>query len=205
MKKNAVALVLLMGLLLVPSLAFARGGGGLEYFVNMGSDILGGVTLPDAFMTDYVSGTIMGVSGYGYGINRGGWKIGGFGTFFYTAPLGLDIPAYDTRVISAVGGIGGVISGGHGRLGPFTFALNTRLGAGGMGIELFWPGGLDGWNYWSGSFLLYGSADVEVGIVFVPAMMVSVYAGVQGIVPIPYVVAACAVPSMGLRITWGAF
>jgi hypothetical protein len=205
MKKPLISFVMVLALLLVPSVTFARGGGGFEYFINMGSDVLGGVPLPAGLMTDYVSGTVMGLSGYGYGITRGGWKVGGFGTFFYTAPISESLPAYDMTVTDAIGGIGGVISGGYGRLGPFTFALNTRLGVGGMGVEMIWPSDEYDWTYWSGAVLLYGSADLEVGMIFVPAMMVSAYAGVQAIVTVSYVMVPVVVPTMGIRITWGRF
>lgn len=204
MKKTLVSFVLLFTVL-TPSLTFARGGGGVEYFTNMGSDLLGSVRLPDALVTDYISGSFMGMSAYGYGITRGGWKIGGFGTFFYSAPISLVMDAYDITVNQVAGGIGGVISGGHGRLGPFTFALNTRLGAGGVGFESTWDDDPYAWSYWSGAFALYGAADVEVGLVFVPAMMVSAYAGVQALVTVAYAVVPIIVPTMGVRVTWGKF
>lgn len=205
MEKRLGICVLLALLLLVPCLAEARGGGGIEYLTNPGTDILGSVGLPDGSLLVLPTGTVEAVSGFGYGVTRGGWKIGGFGTFFATEPMAVSVPYLGT-VTRAIGGFGGVISGGQGRLGPLLFALNLRLGAGGMGVAYTWaPVGMDPMPVGAGTFALFGSLDAELGLIMVPAMAVSVYAGVSGLVTLGYAIVPVAVPTMGVRITWGRF
>jgi hypothetical protein len=58
----------------------------------------------------------------------------------------------------------------------------------------------------SGAFAMYGAVDAEVGIVFVPAMMISVFAGIDGLLPITaFFFPFMASPVAGVRVTWGAF
>ncbi len=58
----------------------------------------------------------------------------------------------------------------------------------------------------TGTFALFGSVDAELGFIVVPAMLVSVYAGIDAVAPIsPFFVALLAVPTFGARITWGRF
>jgi hypothetical protein len=204
MKYGRLALVL-AALLCVPSLAFAGGGGGLEYMTNTGPDVLSFSGVPSWFLASPSTGTVNGVSGFGYGVTRGGFKIGGFGTFFAAGPFDFPVPWASTVYTNAIGGFGGIITGGYGRLGPFALSLNLRLGSGG-----FWVSGTSSSHgspmpSWSGSGAAFGALDLEAGVVVVPAMMVSVYAGVSGFVSFPYMIIPAAAPTMGVRMTWGRF
>jgi hypothetical protein len=162
--------------------------------------------LPDGTLMPLPTGSTVGLTGFGYGVTRGGWKIGGFGTFFYTGALSVPLPALGGTLTGAVGGFGGVISGGQGRLGPLVYALNMRLGAGGMGISYLWTAAVPSpVPVTGGTFALFGSLDAELGLIVVPAMLVSAYAGVQALVTLPIVVIPLAVPTVGIRVTWGRF
>ena len=204
MKNRGRALVL-AALLCVPGLAFAGGGGGIEYITNIGPDVLALPGLPRYFLDSPTTGTVIGASGFGYGITRGGWKIGGFGTFFAAGPFDFEVPYASMVYHGATGAFGGVLSGGFGRVGPFALSLELRLGAGGFVVSgtSTWDG--DPMPSLGGSFAAFGSLDAELGLVVVPAMMLSVYAGVSGFVSLPYLVIPAAAPTMGVRITWGRF
>ncbi len=174
----------------MPCLSYATGGGGIEYMANIGPDLLP-LQLPGSISLQ--SGSVAAFSGFGYGVTRGGWKIGGFGLFFYANDISAYIPDVGT-VTDAMAWYGGLISGGQARLGPLRLSLNLRLGAG-MAFADFLP---------TASF--YGSVDGEIGLLFVPAMLVSAYAGVGAIasvVGLDLVPAASVIA--GVRITWGSF
>ena len=206
MRKHLVLGGFCVVLLLAPCLAFAGGGGGIEYVTNPGPDILGSLLPAGSPLLRMPTGTVQAVSGFGYGVTYDGWKIGGFGTFFTTgAPLSLDVPTLGT-VTRVIGGFGGIISGGQGRLGPLLFSVNLRLGAGGMGVGYLWyPAGMSPIPVGPGTFALFGSVDAEVGLITFPAMAISAYAGVNGILALGYAIVPVAVPTMGVRITWGSF
>jgi hypothetical protein len=205
MKRAAKLLLMLVALSSAPIVSFANGGGGVEYFTNAGSDLLG----PSFFsggLVDLTTGSITSLSAFGYGVTHGGWKIGGFGTGFYAKNLSLVIPEGDMTVNRSAGAFGGVISGGAGRLGLIGYSVNTRLGAGGLAVEGIWTGGSGLSPMTAGVFSLYASVDAEAGIILVPAMLVSVYVSIDAIVPIaPYFIAFLAVPTLGARISWGRF
>jgi hypothetical protein len=202
MKKGCIALSVL---LLLPLVAYAGGGGGIEYLTNPGPEIMNALNLPSGSLASLPTGTVNSVSLFGYGITRGGWKIGGFGSFFYTLPIDMTIPEFGYKVTGAAGGFGDIISGGYQRIGPLTLALNLRLGAGGMGIRYVWTDqGQNPFPSSVGTFILHGAVDGELGIILVPAMMVSVFAGVDAIVAMPAFVPV-PVPDIGVRVTWGKF
>ena len=182
-------LLVILGCLALPCLAFAYGGGGFEYFTNVGPDLL--PSLNSTSLVTLPSGSVLGASAFGYGVTAGGWKIGGFGMFFYTDGLSIPIP-YLGRVDNASGWVAGVLSGGQARLGPFRLSLNFRMGAG-MAFADWFP-----------TAALYGSVDGEVGILFVPAMLLSAYTGIGVIAPFLYngPVPMGAIIA-GIRITWG--
>ncbi len=181
--------LVILACLALPSLAFAYGGGGIEYLANVGPDLL--PSLSSSSLVPLPSGSVSGISAFGYGVTPGGWKIGGFGLLFYTNDLPVTVPELG-RVDSALGWYGGVLSGGQARLGPFRFSLNLRLGAGMAFAD------------WMPTASLYGSIDGEVGVLFVPAMLISFYTGVSAIAPFLYngPVPMGAVVA-GVRITWG--
>ena len=203
MKNMAVKAILLAGLLLVPVLAQAAGGGGVEYMTSIGPDVTSSFGLPSSLVS-FPTGAAAAVTGFGYGVTRGGWKIGGFGTFFSTEPLAVPLAPLGT-LTGAIGGFGGIISGGQGRVGPFVLSLNMRLGAGGMGVSYLWATGAGEVPVVGGTFALFGSLDAELGVIVFPAMLVSAYAGVQALVSLPLAVVPLAVPTAGIRVTWGRF
>lgn len=196
--------VFIVALLAAPCVAQARGGGGVEYFTNAGPDLLG-AGVSSGLLLPFGTETVQGLSGFGYGITRGGWKIGGFGTFFFTLPVSVPIAALGGTLQGAMGGFGGIISGGHARWGPGTFALNMRLGVGGIGVQYEWLSSGAARTITDGSVVLYAAAEAEIGLVVVPAMMISVHGGMDALVTLSYVVVPVAVPTMGVRITWGRF
>lgn len=196
--------VLLVAFAMLPGLVYASGGGGIEYLTNVGPDLLPSLALPGG--VSLPTGSVIGFSGFGYGVTRGGWKIGGFGLFLYTDNVSVPVPSLSSSVNGAVAGFGGVISGGQARLGPFRLSLNLRLGAGVIGVRLPYehmsPMMMD-----AGTACLFGSIDGEVGLLFVPAMLVSVYGGLGSIAPIIPFYGPVPIASFiaGVRITWGSF
>jgi hypothetical protein len=184
---------------------FANGGGGVEYFTNAGSDLIGKGFFGGS-MVDFPTGSVSALSAYGFAVTRRGWKIGGFATGLFAQDLSLAIPEAGMSVDRAAGGFGGIISGGAGRWGPVGFAINTRLGAGGLAVEGSWTGGSEPSPMIAGVFSLFASVEAEVGIIVVPAMLVSVYCGLDAVAPLsPYFFAVLAAPTFGARITWGRF
>jgi len=190
--------------------AYPGGGGGVELYTNMDAALLSGVGIPTAALVDLPQGSAYGVGGFGYGIDRHGWKIGGFGKAIFMGGPSLPLSMRNAQVVvnSVAGGIGGLISGGHGRIGPLDLSINCRLGVGGLAVS--------GWisrqgfaPYLSniGIVALYGAADMEVGVHFFPAMMISAFAGIESLAPIAYGADLVIVPTptMGIRLTWGSF
>ena len=149
--------------LLLPCLAFAGGGGGIEYLSNVGPDLLPGIALPGVSLQ---SGSVAGLSGFGYGVTRGGWKIGGFGTFLYSDGISVPVPSLHTSAAGAVAGFGGVLSGGQAKLGPFRLSLNLRLGGGGIGVRFPYPRTDMPMMMDAGTACLVASVDGEVGLLF---------------------------------------
>lgn len=188
--------------------AYPGGGGGVEYVASIETSAIARLGLPTGGMLDLPSGAARGVGGFGYAVNRRGWKFGGFGTFLYVNGLSLYVPHTTTTVTQAFGGIGGLISGGHGRIGPLDLSINCRLGVGGLVVSAeSAAGGYGTHRSTSGVIGLYGSLDGEVGLHLFPAMMVSFFTGVDGIAPIPYGDGLTVLPApvVGIRLTWGDF
>ncbi len=126
--KPAIKIVLaLFVFALVPAALFANGGGGVEYITNAGSDVLG-TTLFRGSIIDMPTSSVTALSAFGFGLTRGGWKIGGFGTGFFTQDFALPIPEAGMIVNRAASGFGGIISGGMGRFGPFAFCDQYEAG-----------------------------------------------------------------------------
>ena len=157
---------------------------------------------------DYPTGTVTALEAFGYGVTRGGWKIGGFATGFYATGLAVALPSDNLVISDAMGGFGGFISGGAGRFGPFAYSLNVRLGAGLMFAEGVWtmPVTYGSNSFNGGAFLICGGVDGEIGLLVVPAMLVSAYISAQAVMIPTYVsLVAAVVPTVGVRITWGSF
>lgn len=208
MNKGTKALLGALLLLLVSSIGVsARGGGGVEYVSNFGASALNRMGLPTGGLLDLPNGTIYGITGFGYGVDRDGWKVGGFGTALFTNEIWLELPKTDKIVTRMLGGIGGLISGGQGRLGPIILSGNCRIGCGGFAVSTENDPAFGRLGITAGVVALYGSLDAEIGVEFFPAMMISLFAGVDAFMPLSYEVALSLlpVPVAGLRITWGRF
>jgi hypothetical protein len=205
MKRSVVLFVLFLAS--SPLLSFAGGGGGIGLLTNASSQMFGMAPWANGIVLDYPAGTVTALEAFGYGVTRGGWKIGGFGIAFYATNLDLALYSDDLNVTGAAGGVGGVISGGAGRWGPFAYSLNVRLGAGGLAINADWNDPrYSSSHFVSGAFAMYGAIDAEVGLVLVPAMLVSGYVSLEALaVPTPTTLVAAVVPTVGVRITWGSF
>jgi len=124
------------------------------------------------------------ITGYGYGVSWNGARIGGFGT----ALLGSASRTW--------GGVGGLLTGYELRAGPVEVALNLMGGPGGIGMA------------GQGFFILFGQADLEVGVAVLPWMQVVFYGGYQAwgnMVPGRPLASSLTTPVLGVRLAWGAF
>jgi hypothetical protein len=154
-------------------LACAGGGGGLgisgQYFGSTG-----------------LNGPLMGVStvsGFGYGVNADGDRVGAFGMAFFSPTATLE------------GGAGGLVVGHEWWLGPVSLAINLWGGVGGEKA-----GSL-------GYMLVVGQGDVEIGLAWLPWMQIVFYVGYQtwgNLFPgVPFASAVSAAPILGFRVAWG--
>jgi hypothetical protein len=195
--------------LIAVSLSFAEGGGGIEYIGNAGSNgipTLASRISGDGWL-DVPTGSVAGFGGFGYGVTYHNFKIGGFGFGFFSGEISKTVPAFETELVGLAGGFGGVILGSQYSAGPVIIALNTRIGAGGIAVrQTSYPPRDSGRIYTIGTAALYGSADLETGLAMNRNMLVSLYAGVSGILAFTYwqpPLLPLAVPEFGVRITWG--
>jgi hypothetical protein len=169
MQKLLIAVVLLAA---IPAcIAMAGGAGGMGYGYQYFDSQLSNVNLGMSYIT-----------GYGYGVNRFGNRIGGFGTALLSPE-------------DAAGGVGGLIMGQEWRAGPLVAAVT------------FW-GGVGGASYASDGFMLvFGEADLELGVRILPWMQLVAYAGYQAwgnTIPFyPFTKAFVRTPVFGIRLGWG--
>jgi hypothetical protein len=100
------------------------------------------------------------------------------------------------------GGVGGVIIGQESRTGPLTFAANLWTGLGGVSATFS--------GTQTGHMILFGEANIELGIAVTPGMQLSTYAGMQGIADVdPKTGVGTQLarhwPVVGMRLSWGSF
>jgi hypothetical protein len=163
----------------------AKGGGGTLWGTN----------------TDWIGGENLGVSnmgmtftgGFGYGVARGGAKIGGFGMAVHNSEDSVTGDPY------IAGGFGGAMLGSYGSAGRVSVAANLWLGVGGFSIQ-------NTGDFFGG----FGQADIEVGFAVLKWFQISGYAGYAAILPLiasPSALFASAkyTPVIGIRLTWGSF
>ena len=173
--------VVAAALLVLPLLgAFARGAGGFTW----------GEQYFDAQFSSYdLQTSYAGV--YGYSVNYGGQRIGGFAMSIHSA---MTDPVLN-------GGFVGAITGQEMRTGPFVAAVNLWAGFGGMSgsASLGLPG----------SLALFGELNLELGMGFIPGVMLTGYAGMQAVTGVspeqPLFSSVMYTPVFGLRIAWGSF
>ncbi|KGE70703.1 hypothetical protein [Spirochaeta lutea] len=172
-------------MLLAASPLIAKGGGGTIWGTNMtwiGEENLGVSNLGMTF-----------TGGFGYGVARGGAKIGGFGLAVHNSEDG------STSDPFIAGGFGGMLLGTYGSTGRVSVATNLWLGVGGYTYD-----------YTGGHFGGFGQADIEVGLAVLRWFQISGYAGYASFFPITgspgrLIEQAKYTPVLGLRFTWGSF
>lgn len=173
--KRTIGLILLT--VLVASGVSARGGGG----------VFQGAYYP---IEDYsnVDRDVRIIGGYGYGVDRGGARHGGFGLVIHDA---------DTSEL--VGAFGGVVSGRQLRSGSLTLSVNLWTGV----------GYVNSWFVSSPVGVGYlAEAAAEVGLALLPWFQVGVYGGMQAVGsldPAHLISSARYAPVLGTRLTWGRF
>jgi hypothetical protein len=123
------------------------------------------------------------ISGYGYGVNAEGDRIGGFGICVLpTAAAG-------------TGGIGGILLGHEWWLGPLVAGFSLQGGVGGASFGD------------AGYVLLYGQADIDIGVAVLPWMQITAYIGYQvsgNLFPgTSFRSVTSSAPVAGLRLAWG--
>ncbi len=179
---NTKIFILVLAVFAAPlSTAFAGGAGGVTWSDQHSISGFSNTTVPASE-----------IGGFGYGVTNGGRRTGGFGYVMYSEP-GTD---------SLSGGVGGVIIGQESRTGPFTIAANLWTGAGAVSL---------GFSGTASSYVvLFGEANVELGVAVTPWMQLSAYAGMQGIADVDArtgigagLVRYC--PVAGMRLSWGSF
>jgi hypothetical protein len=165
--------------------AWAGGGGGA-----------GGVT--HGFQYIYLDNCLSSVNvqentigGFGYGVNRHGERIGGFGLAFFSVDPSVEFE----------GGVGGLINGQQFSIGPLTAAAVAWTGIGCLTTDVAGIAGT-----W---FTLFIEADVEVGWALTPWLQVTGYGGMQVMVNLepedPFEGMLFYTPTVGVRIAWGSF
>lgn len=131
------------------------------------------------------------VGGFGYGVNRHGERIGGFGLAFFSAD-----PS-----VAFEGGVGGLINGQQFSIGPLTAAAVAWTGVGCLHTDV--PGMAGSW------VTLFLEADVEVGWALTPWLQLTGYGGVQMMASLapdePFESMLFYTPTVGVRIAWGSF
>jgi hypothetical protein len=172
MMRRVLAVLLLS--LLPACIAAAGGAGGVGFGAQYYDPVMSSSNLGMAY-----------IMGFGYGVDEGGSRVGGFGMALFSAPG------------RSAGGAGGLLVGHEWRAGPVVFAFNFLGGVGGAA----YAGG--------GYMLLFGQADLELGAAVLPWMQVVLYAGYQAwgnLIPgIPFVSAKLFTPVLGVRVSWGGF
>lgn len=181
MGASKIVLAVLVVLALPLSFAFAGGAGGVTWSDQRYVPGLSNSTV-----------TSSEIGGFGYGVNAGGLRTGGFGYAIYSPP----------GTQSLAGGVGGVIIGQEGRTGPLTLATNLWTGLGGISATFS--------GTQTGHFILFGEANIELGIAVTPWMQLSAYAGMQGIADVDPQTGvgtqlASYWPVVGMRLSWGSF
>jgi hypothetical protein len=124
------------------------------------------------------------ITGCGYGVDGDGNRIGGFGMALLS---GLGVTE---------GGVGGMLVGHEWSIGPLMAAISLLGGVGGAAA----------WD--AGYMLLFGEAELELGIRILPWMQVVAYAGYQAwgnLIPgVPFKAARLNSPVYGVRVAFGS-
>jgi hypothetical protein len=123
--------------------------------------------------------------GYGYGTSWDGGRVGGFGMSLISTTG------------DRAGGVGGLLIGHEWRDGPGVAALTLRGGVGGLGVDA------------AGYMILFGEADLELGLRITRWMAITGYIGYQAwgnLIPGPaFDLVTTYTPVVGIRLAWGSF
>jgi len=181
MNPSRIVFLVLVILALPLSFAFAAGAGGVTWSDQRYVSGLSNTTV-----------TSSEIGGFGYAVNREGLRTGGFGYAIYS-PSG-------TQALA--GGVGGVILGQEGHTGPLTFAANLWTGLGGISATFS--------GTRTGHAIVFGEANLELGVAVTPWMQLSMYAGMQGMADVDPqsgvgTQLASYWPVVGMRLSWGSF
>ncbi|MGA2976187.1 MAG: hypothetical protein ABSF77_12825 [Spirochaetia bacterium] len=126
---------------------------------------------------------------YGFRVTHDGQRIGGFA-------MAIHSDATDPVVN---GGFVGVITGQEMRAGILVAAVNVWTGIGGMTPAAVLPG----------SLALFGEVSLEVGMGFIPGVMLTGYAGMQAMTSTlaspSFFSNVLYTPVFGMRIAWGSY
>jgi hypothetical protein len=124
------------------------------------------------------------ITGSGYGVDEDGNRVGGFGMALLS---GLGVTE---------GGVGGLLVGHEWSIGPLIAAISLLGGVGGAAA---WGGGY---------MLLFGEAELELGVRVLPWMQIVAYAGYQAwgnLLPgVPFNAARLNSPVYGVRVAFGS-
>jgi hypothetical protein len=171
--KSRWAVTMAALLALLPAAAASAGGAGgvgfgaQYYHPSLSSDNLG----------------MAYITGYGYGVDWDGNRIGGFGMALLS---GLGVTE---------GGVGGLVIGHEWTIGPLIAGVSLWGGVGGAAAR----GG--------GYMLLFGEAELEIGFRVLPWMQIVGYAGYQAwgnLIPgVPFDAARLSTPVYGVRVGFG--
>jgi hypothetical protein len=193
-----LAIILLA--LVAASQAFALPGGAGGIFVGAQQP-----AFAPAFLTAIGADgmTVEHIGGYGYGVDREGFIVGGFGMALVDPALLRPEPTGDRLA----GGIGGMIIGQRlGQGGRVLLDLCLRLGLG--GIALGGDAAADGGD-WRGWAVAYGEPYAELLVAATPWMALSVQAGYRFIGNFaPEAVFQgffLRTPVLGFALSWGDF
>ena len=143
----------------------------------------GGVSACGQYFDRSISGPTLGVStvmAYGYGVNEEGDRIGGFGLGMISSSA------------SAAGGAGGILLGHEWWLGPFVAGFNLEGGVGGTSVGS------------NGYLLLFGQAEVDLGIAWLQIVAYIGYQAAGNLFPgASFSAVKMAAPVLGMRVAWG--
>jgi hypothetical protein len=179
MKSMRRAVLAAMLLALPIAVGFARGAGGITWGQQVYDQSLANLD---------VRSTLSGV--YGYGVSWNGQRTGAFALAVRT----------DANDPSVNGGFIGGIAGQEFRRYPFIGAVNLWAGLGGLEAGRGIPAG--------GSFAVFGEITAELGVAFMPGMMLTGYAGLQAMSAVSsaeaFFTRVMYSPVIGMLLAWGS-
>jgi hypothetical protein len=163
----------------LPLAAYARGAGGFTW----------GQQIADSQLANFdLQSSLTGV--YGYGVSWNGRRTGGFALAVHS----------DGAAPAVEGGFIGGIAGQEFRRSPFIGAVNLWAGLGGLSAGR----GISA----DGSFAVFGEITAELGVAFMPGVLLTGYAGLQAMSAVSsgetFFTRVMYSPVIGMRLAWGS-